>query len=416
MGVACSLTPTPAEGAVIVDPSQRLGPIEPLIYGVNHGPWAFVSLDVQDAAVESGVRIIRFPGGNWGDLNTIRDYEMDQAVSLAREMQAELSVSVRLEGGSAEQAAELVTYANIENGYGIRYWSIGNEPLYYEGYDSERFNREWRAIAETMETVDPNILLIGPELTNDSNGDLSIDARDDNGVVWLDAFLEANGDLVDIVSIHYYPFPISLAVGNATPEQLLANPPEIEPLVQALRERVIAITGEDMPLAITEINSHWSNTSGGEATPDSFLNAIWWADMLGRLISLDIAMVNYFTLQSGGSVGGYGLLARREVRPTYYVYQLYRQFGEEQVDATSPDPLLSAYAALRADGALTVLLVNRDNRVKQLPLFVSEEGWSEQETIVLDREHMLGVPQRASFENNQLTSVPAHSVMLLILK
>ena len=79
------------------------------------------------------------------------------------------TVSVRLLDGSPETAAKLVRYANVDQGYGIEYWSIGNEPTLFEKqlretYDTERFNREWRAIAEAMKAADPSIRLMGPEL------------------------------------------------------------------------------------------------------------------------------------------------------------------------------------------------------------------------------------------------------------
>jgi hypothetical protein len=43
-------------------------------------------------------------------------------------------------------------------------------------------------------------------------------------------------------------------------------------------------TVEFLPIAMTETNSDWSKAVGGEATPDSFYNTIWWADSLGRMI------------------------------------------------------------------------------------------------------------------------------------
>ena len=32
---------------------------------------------------------------------------------------------------TAQVAADMVTYANVTHGYGIKYWSIGNEPDLY---------------------------------------------------------------------------------------------------------------------------------------------------------------------------------------------------------------------------------------------------------------------------------------------
>jgi hypothetical protein len=109
---------------------------------------------------------------------------------------------------------------------------------------------------------------------------------------------------------------------------LAAASAEWDAIIPYLRELILEKTGKDLPIAVTEVNSHWSNAIGGEATPDSYMNAIWWADVLGRMIKNQVDIVNYFSLQSHPSIGGYGLFSRSEPRPTYNVYQIYQQFGE----------------------------------------------------------------------------------------
>jgi alpha-L-arabinofuranosidase len=216
-----------------VDPAQALGTISPYVYGANHGPWAVITTATQPLAEAAGVTFLRFPGGNWGDLHNLRSSHIDSFISLATSMGAVPSISVRLEGGAPEQAADLVRYVNLEKGYQVRYWSIGNEPQYYEGYDTLRFNTEWRAIAQAMLAVDPTILLLGPEITQ-WTGDPASNPKDEAGRGWVEEFLRANGDLVDIVTIHRYPFP---ALGGNAPtiDDLRANPPEWDRILPALR-------------------------------------------------------------------------------------------------------------------------------------------------------------------------------------
>ena len=118
---------------------------------------------------QAGISVVRWPGGSWGDRNNLQGYQIDQFVAFCQQIGAEPSISVRLMEGTPEAAAELVRYANVEKGYDIRFWSIGNEPTLFadylhEPYDVERFNQEWRAIAEAMLAEDPEIQLIGPEL------------------------------------------------------------------------------------------------------------------------------------------------------------------------------------------------------------------------------------------------------------
>ncbi len=361
---SCGKTVTPLPDALWVDAASPGGDISPYVYGVNHGPWAFFDSDLLARSTEIPITFIRFPGGNWGDENDLRSWHVDAFIALCRQLNAEPQISVRLRGGTPEQAADLVRYVNIEKGYNVRYWSIGNEPALYkskpgfEGYDTERFNREWRAIAEAMLAVDPDLILLGPEVTQ-FTGDPARDPKDQHGHDWVRTFLQANGDLVDVVSIHRYPFPQGMSAGPATPEELLANPAEWETIIPALRQAIRENAGRDLPVAVTEVNSYWTNAVGGETTPDSFLSALWWADTLGHLIEQDVQIVAFFSLQSSPAIGGYGLLARRDVRPTYHVYQLYSQFGTQRLPTQYDDPRLSFYAARRADGALSLLVINR---------------------------------------------------------
>jgi hypothetical protein len=145
-----------------VDPSLSLGPISPLIYGSNYGPWLTVSFPMLQAAYDSRLTILRFPAGAWGDHNEVRTYQIDQFMDFANKVGATALFSVRLLDGTPEQAAEMVRYTNIERKYNVQYWNIGNEPTLYdaelknrgETYDVDRFNQEWRAFAEAMKKVD----------------------------------------------------------------------------------------------------------------------------------------------------------------------------------------------------------------------------------------------------------------------
>ncbi len=97
---------------------------------------------------------------------------------------------------------------------------------------------------------------------------------------------------------------------------------------------------------------------GGEGTPDSHYNAIWLADVLGRMIRNGVFMVNHWMLTSKGGYGGWGLVGQSETYPGYHVYQTYKKFGTKLVYSASPAPDLSIYAAKRPDGTLTLLIIN----------------------------------------------------------
>lgn len=408
--------PTPPPDTLYVDAGRSRGPISPYVYGSNYGPWVIVPYDLLDEAETAGITFLRFPGGNWGDRNNLRPRQIDQFIELARRMGAEPSINTRLPGGSPEQSAELVAYTNVENDYDVRYWAIGNEPTLYDDYDTARFNREWRAHAEAMRAVDPDILLIGPE-PHQYVAAPREDLQDEQGIDFLTAFLEANGDLVDVVSIHRYPFPTTISE-LPTIEDLRRNSREWDTLIPALRALVGEKTGRELPLAVTEVNSNWTKAAGGEATPDSFYNAIWWGDTLGRMIDNEVTIVAHFVLQSKTGAGGWGLLDRFEPRPTYYVYQLYQRFGSELLFAHSDDPDVRVYAARRQDGALTLMLVNLAPEARSKPLQIDGFNGSIHDTLAalyrLDPDHMA---QSLPVEPlGDAITLPGQSLTLLILE
>ena len=51
---------------------------------------------------------------------------------------------------------------------------------------------------------------------------------------------------------------------------------------------------------------------------------------------------------------------RGKIRPVYTTFLLFNQFGDRLLKADLNQPLLPAYAALRPDGALSLMIVNKD--------------------------------------------------------
>ena len=409
-----------------IDTTQPLGEISPLVFGSNYGPWVSLRPETLPLADAAGITLLRYPGGEWGDKNELKSFQIDQLVDLARRMGAEPYVCVRLPGGSPEKAAALVKYANIDKQYKIKFWSIGNEPSLYAGsepgggwvkdavWDTELFNREWRIYAEAMRAVDPSIQLIGPEIHQWSNNP-QITPRDPSGRDWMTEFLQANGDLVDIVGFHRYPFPNNQDNTPATLAEMRANGREWNQIIPALRQLIQATTGRDIPIGITEINSHWTSATARETTPDSFFNAIWWADVLGHMIQQRAEMVAQFLLVSG-SENGFGLLGRYEPRPTYYVYQMYKHFGTTLLTSSSDDADVSITAALRADGMLTAMIVNLADGTKQLPL----QGVTglPQQVLLFDQTHSASevAPETIvhTSDDDVNVTLPPQSITLLI--
>ncbi|GAB4518094.1 MAG: hypothetical protein OHK0046_25430 [Anaerolineae bacterium] len=414
MGAALAQDDAPA--ALVVNAETAIGEVSEYVLGANFGPLNTIPVDLLEAAQNSGINYLRFPGGRWGDLNNIQPQQIDMFIRICNLVGAEPSISMRLENGTPEQAAELVRYTNIEKGYNVRYWSIGNEPNLFDDYTTEDHNTQWRAIAEAMLEVDPDIILIGPD-TSQYSGNPATDPRDPEGRDWVREFLLANGDLVDIVAVHRYPFPRSMANPLTTIDDLRLNAPEWSRILPALRAVIEETTGRtDLPVAVTEANSHWSANQQGEATPDSHYNAVWWADVLGRLISDQPFIVNYFDMQSAARRGAWGLLEVYNVRPTYYTYQIYQRFGTTLVESESPDDDVRVYAALREDGALTLVIVNMllEEQTRTLNLNGFDAGGAA-DYWLLDPEHNAAEMEPVELRDGVVLALPAQSVSLFIL-
>ncbi len=410
--------PTAQPGGLVVSADQSLGPISPYIYGTNFGPWVVVPFDLLDEAEVAGIRMLRFPGGEYGDRNNLRELEIDRFVTLARTMGAEPTINVRLRGGTPEQAAEMVRYANVEKDYGLVYWGIGNEPnLYPDDYQAEQFVADWRAIAEAMRAVDPTIKLLGPEVSQFTGGS---DPGPSDAHVFLDTFLAANGDLVDVVTVHRYPFG-TLTGDKPTVDQLMASSAEWDRLIPDLRERTQRLTGrDDLAVGVTEINTAWTKDIYDDTSPDSYFSALWLADVIGRMIGQDVDIMTHFVLQTKDNQGGWGLLASDSVRPAYYVYQLYQRFGQELLYTASDNDLVQLLAARRDDGALTLLAINRGAAPADMPLSLVGHPGGTADIFRLDADRVTAgtvgeMAETAELADGSRLSLPPYSATLIVL-
>ncbi len=73
---------------------------------------------------------------------------------------------------------------------------------------------------------------------------------------------------------------------------------------------------------------------------------------------------------------GTTLLGRSEPSPTYYVYQLFQQFGNEKLFADSGLDEVSIFAAQQDDGTVTLIVVNRGDADVVVPLKVANYATS----------------------------------------
>jgi hypothetical protein len=339
---------TPAQ--IAVQAGRELWRIPPGVRGFNF--WGTRS----DAAFmpeyqKIGVHVLRFPPGQTGDQAPVSQELINDSAKVVKAMGGDMVVEVQLQhNGAPEQAAKTVRYANVEKKHGARFWEVGNEPDLYPkrvgepNYSPAWYNERFRAYSQAMKAEDPSIKLFGPVLSN------KLDE-------WMRPFISECGDIADGLSWHFYG-------GNSQQSEaaLLASTASFDQQVAKVRgwwqDPAVNPKGHtrQVPLLISEYGASYdSNSPRNLTTPAA---AVWTADMLGHLVTQRIDLAAYFALWGLSYHGVWD--NRGKIRTVYNTFLLFNQFGDRLLAAESDRPLLPAYAALRPDGALSLMIVNKD--------------------------------------------------------
>jgi hypothetical protein len=414
-------TPAPPRGVFYVDPTKDQGVISKFVLGANL--YGGLGVNNIDPAKNSGITFLRWPGGNIGDTRDFQSYDIDTYIATATLMGAEPSICVRLPNSTPETAAAMVRYTNIEKKYGVTYWSIGNEPSLYESnadfkdqpWDAVSYAKRWREFATAMKAVDPTIKLYGPDIHGSFTGDPATDPKDHLGKFYLQEFLKLDGDLVDIVTVHRYPFP-TCQTCSAAPNlaDLMANSPKWDSLIPNLRRIIKETTGKNLPVGVMEYNSTSANVAGAGTSPDSFYGALWLADVMGRMIRQRADYLAYWELLASGGAG-HGLMASYDLRPSYYVFQLYKKFGNHLLKASSDQELVSVFAAKRDDGTVTVILLNRGEAAVKQPLQLEKgDKLSLTEAYLFDQNNMAKSFTPPMWHNGDPVDLAGYTVLMYI--
>ena len=322
----------PGQPQTRIDLNQSLA-LSPYLLGSNVFPMrgtrskdpggqGFMSYDPQvvSGLRSAGVKLLRFPGGDFGEEHTPSTQQLDAFSNLLNQVKAEGVMQVQRSDPlddppvplttRATRAALLVEYMNnpqsIQRSVGvpyhaIKYWSVGNEPDLLtnpdtrEKYTVAEYTQAFIAYSLAMHTKDPSIKVFGPELSQyfTVGG-----PKDSQGNLWMQSFLMGIGDyerthnlpfhLLDGVSLHYYPF----IDGQPDANTMLNNPPQWDTLVPGLRQLIRQTIGGDLPVAVTEVN-----TNPGTVPLPQNLSALWWAETLGKLMNNQADYVAFFSAE-----------------------------------------------------------------------------------------------------------------------
>jgi len=202
--------------------------------------------------------------------------------------------------------------------------------------------------------------------------------------------------------------------GPVTVQDLRENTRKWAGEVEYLRGLIREILGRDLPIAITELNSDPSSAILQEVSPDSFYNAIWYADILGQLMNADVFMINQWVLSQRST--GLGLFNGSTIRPTFHVFPLYKNFGSEQVYAASGVADVDIFAAKREDGTLTLMVINLSEAEQRIPLQVKGTKPTEAEVWLLDAAHNAENLGLQAFPADGVVTLPMQSATLYVIE
>jgi len=366
--------------------------------GVNHAVWdsQLGSAETADLLKAAGVRMLRYPGGSYGDIYhwethtapggyVAPDTDFDTFMAGARRVGAEPMIIANYGTGTPEEAAGWVRQANITKGYGVRYWTIGNE-----NYGNGHYGATWEAdnhadksatgyatevvrFVDAMKAVDPTIK-VGAVLTMPANWPDGLVAGSDPGT-WNQAVLTIAGPKIDFVDVHWYP-------GGGTAAESLARPSHIVDAVHLLRQQIARYAGPfaaRIGISLTE-----TNVGTGQNTQPG---ALYLAEAFAGLLASGVFTVHWWNAHNGiGTVstvagqtdyGDFGILSSGTCLADgvtceppfnapfapYHALSLMNRFahpGDQFIRAATDQAPVTAHAVRRPNGDLAVLLVNSD--------------------------------------------------------
>jgi len=198
--------------------------------------------------------------------------------------------------------------------------------------------------------------------------------------------LSSLGAKPDFVIYHYYPqytpppppTPPPAADSDQILLQISANwANDAADIRQQITDYMGAATGSNIELTVTENNSDPSSAFGRQLT--SIVNGLYLADATCQLMKTEFNSYLWWDLRNGhNSTGDFdptiygwrtygdeGLINNADDSryPGFYCAKMMQYFvrpGDTVLNATSDYLWLASYAARKADGALTLMVINKD--------------------------------------------------------
>ena len=399
--LALSANAAPTVG-ITVDAGTSLGTVPSTGVGLNTAVYDSHMNDTTASSLmkAAGVRQLRYPGGSYADAYHWKTHtldgggwvapgtDFDHFMATAKRVGAQPIITANYGSGTPQEAADWVKYANVDKGYGVKYWEIGNEVSgngYYGSkwevdHHADKSPREYAknllAYAKAMKAVDPKVK-IGAVLNTPGSWPDGAKAAGDSAD-WNHTVLAIAGKSIDFAIIHWYPSASSTA-------DLLNSPAQIAGLTSAVRSLLNTYAGAhaaSVEIAVTETDSTQSPALTSQASAlfasDTYMNWLehgavnvdWWDlhNGMGKAPTTVGGETDYLdqgVLSSGSCVGGHCEPARETPFPTYWGIRSLTALarpGDTMVKASSAKQSVAVHAVRSSDGGLNVMLINKDSQ------------------------------------------------------
>lgn len=405
--------PTPAVVHLGADAGQVLHPVDARQFGLNTATWDGSLGNAQTLPLlrQIGCGALRWPGGSTSDEYHWASDSAGNATfqTLATNLGAQVFTTVNYGTGTPAEAAAWVRMANQTNHCGFRYWEIGNEcygswetDTHALPHDPYTYATNAVVCIQQMKAACPAVpirigVVVVPGEGSCSNNATHFAINPRTGATnygWTPIVLsvmKSLGVTPDFLIYHCYPQytssgwtyysgsldsdPLLLQVaGNPSP----LNWSDWASAATDLRQQItdyIGAGGSSLELCVTENNSD-AGAMGRQST--SLVNALYLADSTCALMKTEFRSYLWWDLHNGSETDGnfdptiygwrlngdYGILSgANSPYPTFYAEKLLQHFarpGDAVLAASSDNLLLSAYAVRRTNGALTLLVINKD--------------------------------------------------------
>ena len=377
--------------------------------------------------VDARVKLLDFPGGNWGEQHYLSREQLTAFATLLNQVHADGLIQARLSGPiknnfteltnlttRAGVAASWVDFMNNPHSdqriaqyahapfHAVKYWTVGNEPDRLINpatghlYTVAEYVHDFIQYSIAMHRADPTIKVFGPEISEFYGPGAG--PTDANGQLWMEGFLKGVGayeqahnvTLLDGISFHRFQF----SDATQTPYLFLSSTGEWNYLLPALHRLINQSLQHDLPIAITGINTDLVH----QAPPSRGLAALWWADTLGTLMNQQVAYISFSSASGIDQPYPFFTSDGQQPTPMFRVMELFSHLQHNLIPLEIERDPISTYATQDDKHQTVSLLFVNKSSTGQLVQFSSDSN-------------LLGVGPWSNLNVN----IPGYSIVVVTL-